>query len=157
MDSYCENLQQWLKLQKECKTTMETIGKAKAKLSYTTSATLESTMPTISSSRVQLCIYDEINELMEHLQRLQERMVHCLEEMERVTTTDQASLLIDVSLLRSVHEKLMQQTTLEKALAAKIVDLDVKDQDSLVTMLACFTYLPCVSSTDIDHLLHFRN
>ena len=153
-------LMSWKMNHEECRRIMERLGKSKSKLSYLHSDGVQKAtqLTSISSSRIQVRVLDEMEEDLTALTSLQNNMMASLLRMEDALKAIPAAGVFSVCprLLSGVVEQLRQQTQLESSLKDRLFSLEASDQDSLLTLLACFSYTPYVNNADLESILKCR-
>ncbi len=138
-------------------TQVQHISNVRSKFSYLTNEKLESSVgSSVSASRLNFLLNEELEQHAEKLSRYQNEMKSTLETLtglvSAVERDNTANLQVDVSFIREVISELAQQTLLEMTIAEKISSYDDSSisSDMLVTMLACFNYPPYLVPSNVE-------
>ena len=135
-----------MSLHQECKVLMEQISQCKARFSYLAAEHVQPVSgETVSYSRAKLRIIDDLSSLSDKVRETQKNMLTIVESLNQ----DATSTMLKQSSFRDgrdLPQELLQQTLLEMSLLDRLLQLDASDQDSVVTILTCFLYLPCITN-----------
>jgi hypothetical protein len=103
-------------------------------------------------STISLAFEGELASLVRKIEERQQDMLDAVVEMSAaVDATDPVLLSVDATWLHSLIGTMQQQLTLEMSLSQKLLTLS--EQDSLVTLLACFKYPPFLRADDLEQLV----
>ena len=148
MQGFNESVQKWMSLHQECKVLVEQIGQLKSRASYLTPEHVSRISGgAVSYSRAKLRIFDDTSSHAERVREMQRDMLAAVDSLNEAVAN---SVLKHDSChdSRSFTKELLEQTLLEMSLLDHLLQLDASDQDSLVTILTCFIYLPCISNLE---------
>ena len=143
MPSSSELLEKWVILHRECKELVEQVAKCKSRLSYLSSEHADSLMSgVITFAPAKIRIMDDLSSLTNKAKDKQAEMLKTVEAMKASEDQDSCSPPFG-----GLFKELLKQTELESLLLDKLLRVGTADEDSVVTILCCFTYLPCVSTS----------
>ena len=148
MSEFQRSIQIWMSLHQECKVLIEQIGQCKSRLSYLSPEHINPLSGVaVSYSRAKLRIFDDILSFADRAKEMQRDMLAAVDSLNEA----KASTVLESDFhrdKRSVTKNLLEQTLLEMSLLDRLLQLDASDQDSVVTIITCFVYMPCISSLE---------
>lgn len=125
-------------------------------LTFVSSDLIQSSVGTdVKASRATFSLNDQLEELKASIASIQSDIAAVLLETMICKSKIKASSSVDGDFVCYVIGQIQQQQLLESTILDKIVgsDSSLIDQDSMVTMIACFEYPPYLREADVQALL----
>lgn len=109
----------------------------------------------VKASRSTFRLNDQLEELRSNVTSTLSDVASAIQNMIVSKMKMKASCDVDQDFIDSILSQIQQQHLLESTVVAKITGMDslAIDQDSMVTMLACFEYPPYLQEADLDALV----